>query len=76
MGCSILILSISLGKSIRIQRVNVGNQSAQPDEMPQHAAPHLDQQYSKLLVKSEYQKIIFLFLNQSICCGYSKELSQ
>ena len=37
------------------------------------------------LVKSAYQKIIYLFLNQNICCGcskepfhcgYSKELSQ
>ena len=25
---------------------------------------------------SVYQKIIFLFLNQNICCGYSKEPSQ
>ena len=28
------------------------------------------------LVKSAYTKIIILFLNQSICCGYSKEPSQ
>ena len=29
------------------------------------------------LVKSAYLKInFFLFLNQNICCGYSKELSQ
>ena len=28
------------------------------------------------LVKSAYQKIFFLFLNQNLCCGYSKELSQ
>ena len=28
------------------------------------------------LVKSVYQKIIFLFLNQNIFCGYSKEPSQ
>ena len=28
------------------------------------------------LVMSGYQKITFLFLNQSICCGYSKEPSQ
>ena len=27
-------------------------------------------------VKSAYQKIIFLFLNQNICCGYSQEPSQ
>ena len=27
------------------------------------------------LVKSAYQKIFFLFLNQNICCGYSKEPS-
>ena len=26
--------------------------------------------------KSAYWKIIFLFLNQNICCGYSKEPSQ
>ena len=26
--------------------------------------------------KSAYWKIIFLFLNQNICCGYSKELSR
>ena len=26
--------------------------------------------------KSVYWKIIFLFLIQTICCGYSKELSQ
>ena len=26
--------------------------------------------------KSTYLKIIFLFLNQNICCGYSKEPSQ
>ena len=30
----------------------------------------------KPLVKSVYQKNNFLFLNQNICCGYSKELSQ
>ena len=28
------------------------------------------------LLKSAVQKIIFLFLNQNICCGYSKETSQ
>ena len=33
-------------------------------------------QHGKPLVKSAYQKIIFLFLNQNICCGYSKEPSQ
>ena len=28
----------------------------------------------RTLIKSAYQKqIIFLFLNQNICCGYSKE---
>ena len=27
-------------------------------------------------VKSVYQKLIFLCLNQNICCGYSKEPSQ
>ena len=32
--------------------------------------------YPMPLVKSAYQKIIFLFLNQNICCGYSKEPSQ
>ena len=26
--------------------------------------------------KSAYQKIIFLFLNQNRCCGYSKEPSR
>ena len=26
-------------------------------------------------VKNAYQKIIFLFLNQNICCGYLKEPS-
>ena len=31
---------------------------------------------SGTLVKSVYQKLIFLFLNQNICCGYSKEPSQ
>ena len=31
---------------------------------------------SRPLVKRVYQKIIFLFLNQNICCGYSKEPSQ
>ena len=30
----------------------------------------------RTLVKSAYPKIIFLFLNQNICCGYSKERSQ
>ena len=25
------------------------------------------------LVKSAYQKLIFLFLNQNICCGYSNK---
>ena len=25
------------------------------------------------LIKSVYQNIIFLFRNQNICCGYSKE---
>ena len=28
------------------------------------------------LVKSAYQKMFFLFLNQNICGGYSKEPSQ
>ena len=28
------------------------------------------------LAKIVYQKIIFLFLNQNICCGYSKESSE
>ena len=28
------------------------------------------------LVKSGYQTIIFFFLNQNICCGYSKIPSQ
>ena len=28
------------------------------------------------LSKSAYQNIIFLLLNQNICCGYSKEPSQ
>ena len=32
--------------------------------------------YSRLLVKSVYQKIFFLFPNRNICCGYSKEPSQ
>ena len=27
-------------------------------------------------VKSAYQKIIFLSINQNICCGYSNEPSQ
>ena len=30
----------------------------------------------RTLDKRAYQKIIFLFLNQNICCGYSKEPSQ
>ena len=30
----------------------------------------------RTLVKSACQKLIFLFLKQNICCGYSKELSQ
>ena len=29
-----------------------------------------------LVVKSAYKKNIFLFLNQNICCGYSKEPSR
>ena len=28
------------------------------------------------LIKSAYQKLDFLFLNQNMCCGYSKDLSQ
>ena len=28
------------------------------------------------LVKSVYQKLFVFFLNQNICCGYSKEPSQ
>ena len=31
---------------------------------------------SKSLVMSVYQKSLFLFLNQNICCGYPKEPSQ
>ena len=31
---------------------------------------------SRTLAKSVYQKIIFLFLKQNICCGYSNEQSQ
>ena len=30
------------------------------------------EKYSRPLIKSVFQKIIF-FLNQNICCGYSKE---
>ena len=30
---------------------------------------------SRPLVKTAYQKRIFLFLNQNICCGYTKEPS-
>ena len=30
----------------------------------------------RTLVKSAYQKLIFLFLIKNICCGYSKEPSQ
>ena len=30
----------------------------------------------RTLAKSAYQKVIFLFLNQNICCGYSKEVSR
>ena len=30
----------------------------------------------RTLVKSAYQQLIFLFLNQNICCGYSKGSSQ
>ena len=33
------------------------------------------QKYIRPLVKSAYQKINFLFLNQNISCGYSKEPS-
>ena len=32
--------------------------------------------HDRPLVMSGYQKIIFLFLNQNICCGYSTETSQ
>ena len=32
--------------------------------------------FVRTYVKSAYQKVIFLFLNQNICCGYSKEPSQ
>ena len=28
------------------------------------------------IVKTAYSKLFFLFLNQNICCGYSKEPSQ
>ena len=28
------------------------------------------------LIRPVYKKLIFLFLNQNICCGYTKELSQ
>ena len=31
---------------------------------------------NKPLVRSAYQKIIFFFLNQNICFGYSNEQSQ
>ena len=31
---------------------------------------------NSLYIKSVPKKIIFLFLNQNICCGYSKEPSQ
>ena len=32
--------------------------------------------YCRPLVKSAYQKLILLYLNQNICGGYLKELSQ
>ena len=35
-----------------------------------------DLQVNRPLVKSVHQKNIFLFLNQNICCEYSKEPSQ
>ena len=30
---------------------------------------------TRALVKSAYQNFFYLFLNQNICCGYSKEPS-
>ena len=32
--------------------------------------------YPGLKLRVHNEKLIFLFLNQNICCGYSKELSQ
>ena len=32
-----------------------------------------DLEVNRPLVESVYQKIIFLFLNQNTCCGYSNE---
>ena len=46
------------------------------NEYPQHRHFHGEIQVYRHLVKIAYQKIIFLFLNQNICCGNSKEQSQ
>ena len=32
--------------------------------------------HTGLQIRERNQKLIFLFLNQNICCGYSKETSQ
>ena len=34
------------------------------------------QYMTRTLVKSAHPNFFFLFLNQNICCGYSKETSQ
>ena len=43
------------------------NQAAKIEERFSHAIGSY-----RTLVKSAYQKIIFLFLNQNICCGTQK----
>ena len=44
--------------------------SEDPDEMSQM------QHFTRLQIRVRTGKLFFLFLNQNICCGYSKELSQ
>ena len=72
----LFILQNPYHRDVRVTGTIEGN----PGDLSSH-----EQTYKKVLisiiiegplVKSVYQKIIFLFLNQNICCGHSKEPSQ
>ena len=50
--------------------------TAGPDRSVPGQLVHIISVLSGLKIRMSNRKIIFLFLNQNICCGYSKEPSQ
>ena len=53
----------------------LGNDELDPDTVTKDDNASM-YQYSGFYLRVRNRKIIFLLLNQNICCGYSKEPSQ